>query len=69
MNRGYTLLWRKIWTNPLLCDPGKMFSRLEAWNYIIIVLAAGKDDENSGLKPCEFVASIRYLSECFNWSY
>jgi hypothetical protein len=69
MNRGYTLLWRKIWTNPLLCESGKKFSRLEAWLYIINVLAAGKDDENSGLKRGEFVASIRYLSECFTWSH
>ena len=50
MNRGYTLLWRKIWSNPLLCEPGKLFSRLEAWLYLINVLAAGKDDEESGLQ-------------------
>jgi len=37
MNRGYTLLWRKIWSNSLLCDPGGKFSRLEAWLYIINV--------------------------------
>ncbi len=43
MQRGYTLLWRKIWASPLLCEPGEKFSRLEAWLYIIIVLAAGKD--------------------------
>ncbi len=30
MNRGYTLLWRKTWANPLLCGCGKKFSRLEA---------------------------------------
>ena len=32
-------------------------------------LAAGKDDESIRLKRGEFVASIRYLSECFNWSH
>jgi len=39
MNRDYTLLWSRIWTNPLLSLPGKKFSWLEAWLYIIIVLA------------------------------
>ena len=34
MNRGYTLLWRKIWANPLLCEPGRKFCRLEAWLYL-----------------------------------
>ena len=69
MNRGYTLLWRKIWANPLLCEPGKKFSRLEAWLYILNVLAAGMDDEKTGLKRGEFVASIRFLAERFNWSH
>lgn len=53
MNRGYTLLWRKTWVNPLLCGPGKKYSRLEAWPYLINVLAAGLDDENAGLKRGE----------------
>ena len=61
MNRGYTLLWRKIWSNPLLCETGRKFSRLEAWLYIINVLAAGKDDEATGLKRGEFIVSVRYL--------
>ena len=69
MNRGYTLLWRKIWTNYLLLEPGKKFSRLEAWLYILNVLAAGMDDEKTGLKRGEFVASIRFLAERFNWSH
>jgi hypothetical protein len=69
MRRGYTLLWRKIWANPLLVEPGKKFSRLEAWLYIVNVLAAGIDDENNGHKRGEFVASIRFLAKTFNWSH
>ena len=69
MKRGYTLLWRKIWANPLLVESGKKFSRLEAWHYIVNVLAAGMDDEKAGLKRGEFVASIRFLADRFNWSH
>ena len=69
MNRGYTLLWRKIWANPILFEKGKQFSRLEAWLHIINVLAAGRDDEKTGLRRGEFFASIRFLAECFNWSH
>jgi hypothetical protein len=61
MRRGYTLLWRKIWANPLLVEPGKKFSRLEAWLYIVNVLAAGMDSEESGLSRGEFVSSSKYL--------
>jgi hypothetical protein len=68
MYRGYTCLYRKIWSNAVLAEPGKRFSRLEAWLYITNVLATGKDDEAAGLKRGEFVASIRQLGECFNWS-
>jgi hypothetical protein len=49
MRRGYTLLWRKIWANSLLCDPGKKFSRLKAWLHIFNVMVAGMDDEEAGL--------------------
>jgi hypothetical protein len=69
LNRGYTLLWRKIWSNPILVEPERKFSRLEAWLYIINVLASGKDDESSGMKRGEFSVSIRYLAKCFNWSH
>ncbi len=34
VNRGYTLNRRKLWANPLLCEPGKQFSRLEAWLHL-----------------------------------
>jgi DNA-binding transcriptional regulator YhcF (GntR family) len=67
MRRGYTLLWRRIWANPLLVEPGKKFSRLEAWLYIINVLAAGIDDEESGIKRGEFCTSSRYLASKWNW--
>ena len=66
MNRGYTFLWRKIWANPLLSESGRKFSRLEAWLFIANVLAAGMDNENSGLKRGEFRASSRFLSQKWN---
>jgi hypothetical protein len=67
MRRGYTLLWRKIWTNPLLVEPGKKFSRLEAWLYIVNVLAAGINNQESGLNRGEFTSSSRYLASKWNW--
>jgi hypothetical protein len=67
MNRGYTLLWRKIWANPLLCDPRKKFSRLEAWLHITNGLAAGKDDERTGLRRGKFLTSSRHLAMNWNW--
>ncbi len=69
MHRGYTCLWRKIWSNSVLAEPGRRFSRLEAWLYITNVLAAGKDDPVAGLKRGEFVASIRQLAAYVNWSH
>jgi hypothetical protein len=68
MHRGYTCLWRKIWSNAVLTEHNKRFSRLEAWLYITNVFAAGRDDPAAGLKRGEFVASIRQCAECFNWS-
>jgi hypothetical protein len=68
MHRGYTCLWRKIWSNSVLSEPGKRFSRFEAWIYITNVLAAGVDDPAAGLKRGEFVASVRRCAEHFNWS-
>jgi hypothetical protein len=68
MHRGYTCIWRKIWANTVLAEPGKRFSRFEAWLYITNVLAAGMDDQSAELKRGEFIASVRRLAECFNWS-
>ena len=67
MNRGYTLLWRKIWANPILFEKGRQFSRFEAWLHIINVLAAGMEDEMAGLKRGEFGASSRHLAQKWNW--
>jgi hypothetical protein len=69
MNRGYTLLWRKIWAKPILFEKGRQFSRLEAWLHIINVLAAGMDNEKTGLRRGEFISSIRFLAKTFNWSH
>jgi hypothetical protein len=66
MYRGFTFLWRKIWSNAVLVEPGKRFSRMEAWLYITNALAAGKEDQALRLKRGEFVASIRFLAKAFN---
>ena len=68
MNRGYTLLWRKTWSNPLLAEPDRKFSRLEAWLYLTNAMAAGVDDPDSGLGRGEFRASVRRLARLWNWS-
>jgi hypothetical protein len=67
MHRGYTCLWRKIWLSAVLAEPGKRFSRLEAWLYITNVLATGMDDLVLGLKRGEFSTSSRYLALKWNW--
>jgi hypothetical protein len=67
MHRGYTCFWRKIWSNAVLAEPGKRFSRLEAWLYIVNALASGIDDEKTGLKRGEFCTSSRYLALKWNW--
>jgi DNA-binding transcriptional regulator YhcF (GntR family) len=68
MNRGYTFLWRKTWTNPVLQEKGKRFSRIEAWLYLTNVLATGVDDPGAGLRRGEFRASVRRLANLWNWS-
>jgi hypothetical protein len=68
MHKGCTRLWRKIWSNAVLADLGKRFSRLKAWLFITNDLAAGKDNQAAGLKRGEFVASVRFLAKSFNWS-
>ncbi len=54
--------------NPLLCEPGKKFSRLEAWLYLTDFLAAGKDNEAAGLKRGAFIVSVRHLVSRFKWT-
>ncbi len=66
MDRGYTLLWRKVWDNPVLKERGKRFSRLEAWLYLVNVQARGIPSE--GLGRGEFRASLRYLAKAWLWS-
>ena len=67
MYRGYTCLHRKIWSNALLAEPGKRFSRLEAWLYITNVLAAGKDDQAAGLtRERRLVCRQKFLSKCIS---
>jgi hypothetical protein len=68
MRRGYVLLWRKIWANPVLQESEKRFSRMEAWLYLVSVLATGVDNPDSGLKRGEFRASVRQLAGIWNWS-
>jgi hypothetical protein len=68
VNRGYTLIWRKLWANPLFCEPGKKFTRLEAWLHLTNVLATGIDDPDAGLSRGEFRASVRRLARLWNWS-
>jgi DNA-binding Lrp family transcriptional regulator len=68
MNRGYTFLWRKTWTNPVFREKGKKFSRIEAWLHLTNVLATGIDDPGAGLQRGEFRASIRRLASLWNWS-
>lgn len=68
MERGYTLIWRKAWDNPVLQERGKRFSRFEAWIYITNKMARGTDDPESGLQRGEFEASLRFMARAWNWS-
>ena len=68
MNRGYTLIWRKVWANPLFCEPGRKFTRLEAWLHLTNVLATGIDDPDAGLARGEFRVSVRRLARLWSWS-
>lgn len=67
MQRGYTLLWRRIWNNPVLHETNKRFSKFEAFLYLVNVMAAGMDDEETGVKRGEFSASVTDLSRAWNW--
>ncbi len=68
MNRGYTFLWRRTWANTLLVEPGKKFSRLEAWLHLTNLLATGINDPDTGLRRGEFRVSVRRLARLWNWS-
>lgn len=64
--RGFVLLWRKAWDNPILKEPGKPFSKREAWFHICSVLANGK--ERDGIPRGEFQVSYRYLARAWCWN-
>jgi len=68
MELGHIHLARKIWNNPVLREPGRPFSRREAWLWIISIQARGTDDAKTGLKRGEFQASIRYMAKAWLWS-
>lgn len=68
MADGFTALSRRIWSNPVLSEPGREFSRREAWLFIVNKLAQGVDDPATGLKRGEFEVSIRYLAKAWKWS-
>jgi hypothetical protein len=63
---GYTKLWRKIWKNEWLVQPGHEFTRLEAWLDLVNNLATGTDTNE--LKRGELVASDRFLAKRWSWS-
>jgi len=54
--------------NPLLCEPGKKFSRLKAWLYLTDFPAAGKDNEAAGLRRGEFIVSVSHLVSPLKWT-
>jgi hypothetical protein len=64
-NRGFVLLWRKFWDNPILKDRGVPFSKREAWLYLFSNLANGID--RNGIPRGEFEVSERFLSKTWLW--
>ena len=65
-NRGFVLLWRQYWDDEELKEPGRQFSKREAWLYLFSNLANGID--RNGIPRGQFEASERYLSKCWRWS-
>ncbi len=65
MDRGYIKLWRKVNDCKALKERGKVFSKLEAWIHIVMVLAHGIETDNFGRG--EFEASYRYLGKAWRW--
>lgn len=65
MDRGYTLLWRKTWDNQILKENNKVFSKFEAWLYLVNVQARGID--SNGLLRGEMEVSYRYLAKAWRW--
>ncbi len=67
MHRGYTCLWRKFWDNKNFYPKGHVFSRGEAFLYLVNHEARGQDDPESGLLRGQFEASCRRLAKVWNW--
>ncbi len=65
MDRGYTLLWRKTWSNPVLLERNKVFSKFEAWLYLTNIQARGVDSD--GILRGEMEVSYRYLAKAWRW--
>ncbi len=63
---GYIRLHRKIKDCKVLQEPGKVFSKYEAWIDLCLDEAQGVD--RNGLKRGEFEASHRHLARKWNWS-
>ena len=62
MNPGFRLLWRKIWANTLLCDPGKKFLHLESCLHLTNVLGAGMYEVAAGLPEGSIRAQTDHIS-------
>jgi hypothetical protein len=66
MDRGYIKLWRKIEDCEVLHERGKVFSKFEAWIFIVMTLANGVD--KGDVRRGEFVASYRYMAKAWRWN-
>ena len=64
-SKGFVLLWRKMWDNPI-CKRPHVFTESEAWIYIFSNLARGV--EGNGLRRGEFEASRGFLARKWMWS-
>jgi hypothetical protein len=64
-DRGFVLFYRSFWDNNELKEPGRPFSKREAWLYLFSNLANGID--RNGVPRGEFKASIRFLCQAWNW--
>lgn len=66
MKRGYILYWRKMDDCKVLQEPGKRYSKKEAWIHLVAYEAQGVP--RNGLHRGEFEVSYRYLAKKWNWS-
>jgi hypothetical protein len=66
VDRGFVLLHRKFWDNPLLQEIGRPYSKREAWLDMFSNLANGVD--RNGFSRGEFSASKSFLAKRWLWS-